>query len=165
MAKPYKEGSGWAYRLRVAGQDVYCSGFASAAIAQRDMEKLRIELTEEPSPSGLGPGRISLGVACSDYARQRLPYLKGADQGARRINRYLRELRLPVISLTRSEQDKDGKRVYWQVAFSTEAVRAIPNSLTAHRLRQSTDSLESDKVRRRLAGMMMSDVTMHTFKC
>ena len=49
MAKPYKEGSGWAYRLRVAGQDVYCSGFASAAIAQRDMEKLRIELTD---PSG-----------------------------------------------------------------------------------------------------------------
>lgn len=55
MAKPYKEGSGWAYRLRVAGQDVYRSGFASETIAQRDMEKLRIELTEGPSPSGLGP--------------------------------------------------------------------------------------------------------------
>ena len=55
MAKPYKEGMGWAYRLRVAGQDVYRAGFQSKAAAQRDMEKLRIEYTDGPSPSGLGP--------------------------------------------------------------------------------------------------------------
>ena len=159
MAKPYKEGMGWAYRLRVAGQDVYRAGFRSKAAAQRDMEKLRIEYTDGPSPSGLGPVRTSVGVAFSDYARQRLPYLKGADQDARRINRYLRELNLPVISLTRHEQDKDGQRIYWHVAFVTEAVRSIPGSLTEHRVRQSKDSRKSDTVRRRLAGMMLSNVT------
>lgn len=66
MAKPYKKGMVWAYRLRVADQDVYRAGFRSKAAAQRDMEKLRIEYTDGPSPSGLGPVRTSVGVAFSD---------------------------------------------------------------------------------------------------
>lgn len=34
MAKPYKEGSGWAFRLRVDGQDIYRSGFETREAAQ-----------------------------------------------------------------------------------------------------------------------------------
>lgn len=42
------EGTGWAFRLRAEGQDIYRSGFASQA------------------------------AAFTRYARERLPYLKGA---------------------------------------------------------------------------------------
>lgn len=161
MAKPYKEGTGWAYRLRVAGQDIYRCGFKTEALAKRDQERVRLELTEGPAQTGLGPHRTSLGVAFSDYARQRLPYLKGAEQDARRINSYLRALRLPIVKLTPTDLKTDGKRVYWKVSFVEETARAIPNSLTKHRAQQRTKSSESDKIRQRLATMMMSDVTTH----
>lgn len=161
MAKPYKEGSTWSYRVRVRGQDIYRSGFKTAARAKEDMERVRQELTQGPAQSGLGPHRTSLGVAFADYARQRLPYLKGANQDARRINRYLRALRLPVIELQRIDLDKAGQRVYWEVAFVEECGRAIPNSLVTHRADQATGSAGSDKQRTRLAMMNMSDVTTH----
>ncbi|TVT71412.1 MAG: site-specific integrase [Denitromonas halophila] len=161
MAKPYKEGAGWAYRLRVGGQDIYRCGFKTEALARRDQEKVRLELTEGPAQTGLGPHRTSVGVAFSDYARQRLPYLKGAEQDARRINSYIRALGLPVVSLTPTELTHNGKRVYWQVVFVEEAQRTIPNSLTKHRAKQSGKSSASEKARKRLATMMMSDVTPH----
>ncbi|WP_323002857.1 site-specific integrase [Denitromonas sp.] len=161
MAKPYKEGTGWAYRLRVAGQDIYRSGFKSEAQARAHMQKTRVELTEGPAQARLGPNRTSLGVAFSDYARERLPYLKGAEQDARRINRYLRALRLPVIALAPVELTKEGKRIYWTVSFVEEAQRAILNCLAGHRARQDASSAESDRVRKRLATMMMADVTTH----
>lgn len=49
MAKPYKEGKGWAYRLRVAGEDIYRAGFRSEALARAHMEKVKVELTEGPA--------------------------------------------------------------------------------------------------------------------
>lgn len=161
MAKPYKEGSGWAFRLRAGGEDLYRSGFKTKAEATRVMEEVKAELWGAPAQSGLGPHRTSLGVAFSDYARERLPYLKGASQDVRRINRYLRALRLPVVELTPVTLVKDGKRVYWNVTFLEEPARVIPASLTAHRHRQEDESAESDRARKRLAAMMMADVTTH----
>ncbi|NMF86934.1 tyrosine-type recombinase/integrase [Aromatoleum petrolei] len=161
MAKPYKDGAGWAYRLRVAGRDVYRSGFKTAARAKEDMERVRQELTQGPAQSGLGPYRTSLGVAFMDYARQRLPYLKGADQDSRRINRFLRALQLPVVALSPVEMEKEGKRVYWEVAFVEECGRTVRNSLLAHRVTQAAASAESDKRRAGLARMNMADVTTH----
>lgn len=161
MAKPYKEGRGWAFRLRVAGQDVYRAGFKSEAQARRAMEVVRHELEHGPAQSGMGPQRTSLGVAFMDYARERLPYLKGAPQDARRINQYLRALNLPVIALEPDESGAQGKRVYWKVSFVDEADRAIPDSLLEHRSGQARASTESDKARRRLAVMMVADVTTH----
>ena len=161
MAKPYQEGAGWAYRLRVAGQDLYRSGFDTEASARRDMEERKAELTGGPAPSGLGPHRTSLGAAFSNYACERLPYLKGARQDANRINSYLRALGLPVIQLTRADLMKDGKRVYWQVTLHKEPARTIPASLTEHRKSQSQASQGSERARKHLASMMMAEVMAH----
>lgn len=160
MAKPYKEGAGWVFRLRIAGGDVYRSGCRSKTAAQREMEKLKGQLCDGPPPAGLGPHRTSLGVAFSDYAKEKLPYLKGAEQDARRINRYLRLLNLPVIELEPVELEKGGKRIYWQVSFA-EPARTIPASLVKHRSGQDAESAESDRVRKRLAAMMVADVTTY----
>lgn len=161
MAKPYKEGAGWAFRLRVRGEDLYRSGFKTKFDASRAMDALKAELSSAPVQSGLGPHRTCLGVAFSDYARERLPYLKGAAQDVRRINRYLRALKLPIVELLPVQLAKDGKRIYWQVVFVEEQEQAVPASLTEHRARQSKESTESDRVRRRLASMMVADVTTH----
>jgi integrase len=159
MAKPYKDGAAWAYRLRVAGQDVYRSGFKTEAKARADMERLKIELTNGPQQAGLGPHRTTLGVAFLDYARERLPYLKGAVQDSRRINCYLRALRLPIIQLTPVEVKTAGQRVYWNVSLVEERGRAIPASLEKHRIRQSDESSESEQARKRLAMKLMADIT------
>ncbi|HRQ45524.1 MAG TPA: site-specific integrase [Rhodocyclaceae bacterium] len=161
MAKPYKDGAGWAYRLRVAGQDIYRSGFSSAAQAKRHCEQLRFELKQGPREAGFGAHRTCLGVAFSDYARQRLPFLKGAVNDAKRINRYLRAVGLPIAKLKPVELLKDGKRVYWEVTFEDEGERRIPHSLQTHRARQQVGSCESDAVRARLARMPMAEITTH----
>ncbi|MCK2128254.1 hypothetical protein MX652_16425, partial [Thauera aromatica] len=161
MAKPYQEGAGWAFRMRIRGEDIYRSGFKNKTEATRAMETLKAELFDAPVQAGLGPHRTSVGVAFMDYARQRLPYLKGAEQDARRINRYLRALRLPVVELAPVTLVKDGKRVYWVVTFVEEPVRAIPASLATHRHRQEGESAESDRARKRLATMVMADVATH----
>jgi len=126
MAKPYPEGAGWGYRLRVAGQDLYRSGFDTEASARRDMGQRKAELTGGPAPSSLGPYRTSLGAAFSNYACERLSYLKGARQDSNRINSYLRALGLPIVQLTPGDLMKDGKCVYWQVTLHKEPTRTIP---------------------------------------
>jgi len=161
MAKPFQEGAGWAFRIRIRGEALYRSGFKNKTEAARAMDALKAERSFAPVQSGLGPHRTSLGVAFSDYARERLPYLKGASQDIRRINRYLRALRLPVVELTPVTLVKEDKRVYWDVTFVEEPVRVIPASLTAHRHRLGKESAQSDRARKHLAGTMMADVTTH----
>ncbi|WP_194271283.1 site-specific integrase [Zoogloea sp. 1C4] len=161
MAKSYQEGAGWAFRMRIRGEDIYRSGFKNKTEAMRAMEALKAELCDAPAQSGRGAHRTSVGAAFSDYAKERLPYLKGASQDVRRINRYLRALGLPVVELTPVTLVKEGKRVFWDVTFVEEPVRVIPASLTAHRHRLGKGSAESDRARKQLAGMMMADVTTH----
>lgn len=160
MAKPYREGAGWAFRSRVEGEDIYQAGFKTEAVARRAMASLIEELRAGTAESGHGPHRTSLGVAFSDYARERLPYLKGAKQDVKRINRYLLALKLPRAVLEPVELVKDGKRVYFRVTFEAQE-NQIANSLAAHRAQQAAESAASDKERRRLARMMVADVTTH----
>lgn len=161
MAKPFKDGKGWAFRLRMRGKDVYRSGFESEAIAKRAMEAVRHELQHGPAQSGMGPQRTSVAEAFTTYARERLPFLKGAQQDARRINKYLRALNLPLIELSPAEAINANQRVYWKVTLVDPATRRIPASLKQHRGRQKSASSQSDQVRKSLAMMTMSDVTTH----
>lgn len=41
MAKPYKEGRGWAIRFRYKGQDIYLSGFETEAAARKSAAEKR----------------------------------------------------------------------------------------------------------------------------
>lgn len=88
MAKPYLDGKGWAVRMRIKSQDIYLSGFATEAAAKRAAAEKRQALSSVGKPKGLGPWRTSLGQALQNYGLERLPFLKGAEQEARRINRY-----------------------------------------------------------------------------
>ena len=141
MANPYREGKGWAIRAQHQGQEIYRSGFASAAAARRFVEERKAAIDQLGGPARGGPERTVLAVAFSDYAVERLAYLKGARQDAQRINYYLRACRLPVIRLTplaSGAEDggvDDGKaRVrYWDIALVDEAARPMPSSLKSHR--------------------------------
>ncbi len=44
MAKAYEDGSGWAFRLRVQGQDIYRGGFKSQKAAQEEADGLARDL-------------------------------------------------------------------------------------------------------------------------
>jgi hypothetical protein len=60
MAKPYKEGSTWTFRLRIKGEDVYRNGFATEALARREADVLRprAQIHRQASP----PGPLEDGV-------------------------------------------------------------------------------------------------------
>lgn len=171
MAKAYEDGSGWAFRLRVAGQDIYRGGFASKKAAQDEADSLATDLRRTDKAALLGPQRTSIAQGLSDYAREVLPFHKGAPQEARRINRYLRALSLPVIhleKLTGQAPIKQGLRkrkkeqaTHWTVTLQTEARREVPNGLHGHRAALDAESQATNAKRRKLARTMMSEVTRH----
>lgn len=165
MAKPYLEGKAWSIRLRIQGQDIYLSGFASAAAALKAASKQRQALENLGKPIGLGPWRTSVGQALQKYACERLPFLKGARQDADRINRLLRSLGLDLIRLRRpapAEPDDAPKYTYWIVELvPCPPKRAVPRGLHTHREQQQRRTNNSDKHRARLARTMMADVTPH----
>lgn len=84
--KPYQEGVSWSFRLRLKGQSIYRTGFASSASATREDNRLRQSILETGKPKHNGPHRTTLARAMTLYAKERLPSLKGAPQDARRIN-------------------------------------------------------------------------------
>jgi site-specific recombinase XerD len=171
MAKAYEDGSGWAFRLRVQGQDIYRGGFKSQKAAQEEADGLARDLRKSDKQALLGPQRTSVAQGLSDYAREVLPYHKGAPQEARRINRYLRALGLPLIRLEefqgnapvkeRLRKRKKEKTVHWTVTFVPEAEQSIPNSLHKHRAAIEAESQATSAKRRKLARTMMADVTKH----
>ena len=165
MAKPYQEGKSWSVRLRIKGQDIYLSGFRSEAAALKAATQKRQALNNIGKPSGLGPWRTTVGQSLQNYARERLPFLKGARQDANRINGYLRCLGLDVIQLSRpdpSEQGDDPKSAYWKVTLvPCPTQRAVPQGLHSHRDKQQRRTKDSDWHRARLARTMMSEVTAH----
>lgn len=161
MAKPYREGATWAFRLRTNNQDIYRGSFSSEAAANRAMAEIKADLTSTTKIVGRGPYKTTLGTAFSCYALERLPFLKGADQDKNRINRYLRMVKLPIIRATKSESEEVGDDVkrYWEISLAHEVERTIPASLQAHRTAQSKQTLQSDRIRTQLAATNMADVT------
>ena len=51
MAKPHKEGSGWAIRIRYKGEELYLHGYPTAAAATRagEAEKQSVDKIGRPS--------------------------------------------------------------------------------------------------------------------
>ncbi|WP_028450477.1 tyrosine-type recombinase/integrase [Chitinibacter tainanensis] len=160
MAKAYREGKTWSFRLRLKGQDIYRIGFPTEAAANQAQAEIRQASAQSAQPSGSGPFCTTLGRAFMQYAKERLPSLKGADKDANRINRYLRPLGLPTIQLEKLNAAA-GSSIYWKVSFVGKTERVIPNSLKTHRAKQEERSSESQRQRAALAGMNMSDVTSH----
>ena len=55
----------------------------------------------EPPRKGMGPRRTTLAQALQDMACERLPFMKGAAQEARRINVYLRAAGLATLTVSK----------------------------------------------------------------
>ena len=168
MAKPYREphGSGWAFRLRVAGEEIYLSGFETEALARREMTTLRARLKTPGQPAHRGPYKTTLGEALIHYGLERLPGLKGAEQEVRRINRYLRlaglcTLRvMPVDGQTPGVTDRSV--VYWRVELEKpQAQRHVPNGLHEHRAAQAERGARADALRLRLVRQEVAKITAH----
>lgn len=163
MAKPYREGKGWAVRIRSRGQDIYLGGFKSEAAARKAAEKQRVSISESGKPARMGPQRTPFALALQAYALERLPSLKGARQDAQRMNRYLRAVGLEVIKLERAKTSPASGGVnYWHVTLADEpSERKIPNSLKEHRANQSEKGSKTDELRALLASTKFADITSH----
>ena len=162
MAKPYKEGSQWSFRLRIKGENIYRRGFASEAAAGKELGKLTHSLKSEGKPALSGPWRTTLAQALRDYALERLPSLKAAKQDACRINRYLRCAGLPELKLVsaRSEEGASSDSLLlWRIQdVPVRVARKIPAGLAAHRSKQAQRTLLSDKQRQKLAATPVADL-------
>jgi integrase len=151
--------------MRIKSQDIYLSGFATEAAAKKAAAQKRQVLSSVGKPKGLGPWRTSLGQALQNYGLERLPFLLGAKQEARRINRYLRALGLDLLKPT-ERVSEDGrnpdKGPYWTVALvPCPDARVIPKGLLQHRDKQARQTTGSDRLRASLARTMMADVTAY----
>lgn len=167
MANPYREGSGWSIRPLVRGQRLYLSGFKTAAAAQREAARQTAQIENEGAPARLGARRTCLAVALQDYGRERLPSLKGAQQEARRINRYLRAARQDLVALTPVSSAPvaglahgEKQAVFWEVTLvQAPPARRVPRGLGPHRAQLGASSAKSDRLRGQLARTPMAEVT------
>lgn len=162
MTKPFREGQGWAIRLREAGQDIYQSGFATQAQAKKKLTELQAEIRAADDAYGKGPFKTTVAQAFLMYARERLPYLKGARSDVLIINRYLRAQNLPIVKLepikstpqtTPGLRGSSSQKIYWKVRLDHNEQRAIPKSLIPHRRAQQERDPEGERARRRLAAI------------
>lgn len=163
MAKPYREGATWSFRIRIKKQDIYRNGFATEAAACNALEKLRQVLTGAGRPAHDGPWRTTLGKALQTYGLERLPFLKGARQEADRINRYLRQAGLALLRIVDltvdAPSDGAGKVVHFSVALAVDSGRRkIPLGLGRHRQSQTERTRESDLCRKSLATASLADI-------
>ena len=51
MAKPYREGGSWSFRIRIKHQDIYQSGFPTVAVARKELDALRHSIANEGRPA------------------------------------------------------------------------------------------------------------------
>ena len=165
MAKPYKEGKTWSFRVRCHGERIYRSGFATEALARKALLELTATVRYDGKPLHQGPWRTTLAQALRDYAIERLPFLKGASQEASRINRYLRHAGLPTLRVKQTARDAmptRGEAVLWTVeSVPTRAPRKIPRSLYAHRQALADKKALSDGQRKTLALLPVANVHPH----
>ncbi len=169
-AKPYEEAGKWSMRRRVFGQDLYVCGKKTKSEAERAMKALVEPLAQRGKPKGLGPFKTTVAQALQDMGVERLPFLKGAQQEVRRINRYLRAAGLATLALKKhvpeagaQDQPASGETEKKHKLFDVEleppqAERRIPQGLGAHRAAQAKESLLADTEREGLARMCVADV-------
>lgn len=164
MAKPYKEGPSWSFRLRIHGENIYRRGFSSEAAARKELNQLQHTLNSAGRPARQGPWRTTLAQALRDYAHERLPALKGAKQDACRINRYLRVAGLATLKLVPAKEtagEKPEGPLLWQIEDVPLKAQKIPKGLAEHRTAQASRTERSDQQRQKLARMFVADVQPH----
>jgi integrase len=167
LAVPYKVGDTYSVRARRDGCDIFLSGYKTSAAAAVELRYRVAYLEKHGKPHGKGPDQTTVAKAMQEHALTHLPSLKGATQEARRINKYLRDARLPTIELRAMSEVRDveelpkGRKVgkyfaAWLIAYTPK--RAIPQGLEDHRKQLMTKTGGSDRVRAVLANLNVSQV-------
>ncbi|WP_430407349.1 tyrosine-type recombinase/integrase [Hydrogenophaga sp.] len=165
QATPYKHGKGYAMRKQHQGHDIFVSGFKTQAAARKAMARKVAAIDMNRVPVGAGPKKTSLAQALQDYAIQHLPFLKGAQQEARRINNYLRPAGLRLLKVSKAEtpsgsDPKTGSGCHFNVELVAHTTqRVIPQGLAQHRRALMNANARTDKFRAVLASTPMQDVS------
>ena len=143
-ARAVRVGKTWTARLRRSGHDVYETGHKTRADAELAAAKELARRKAQGEPFGKGPKKTSFAHALRDYAKAKLPYMKGAKQEISRINFYLRLAKLPTLKVI----PVDGAHVHFQVEFDEwTPERVIPNGLHAHRKQLAVKTADSMRLR------------------
>ncbi|MHB0920561.1 MAG: tyrosine-type recombinase/integrase [Thiomonas delicata] len=152
---------------------MYLSGFKNPQQAADAAAKERTHRLENGRAAARGPSKMNLAQALSDYARQHLPQLKGAEQEARRINKYLRAAGQQTLRCTAVQLPPDArspskpalgayqaKAIYFTVTLEMpQAERIIPQGLGRHRETQAARTRLSDALRTKLACASVDKIT------
>ncbi len=162
---PYLRGNRFAIRRSYRGHQIYLGGFKTEAATMKALRRRMQEIDDGINPVGAGPEGTTLAQALQDYAMARLPFLKGAEQEARRINAYLREAGLRLLEVEKlasvpGAAGASGAGAFFSVRLVAHtSERVIPQGLGGHRRALLTSRAESGSLRRVLATTPMSEVT------
>jgi len=157
-AKAVLVGKTWTARLRRSGHDVYEPGHPTRAAAELAAAEELARRKAVGEPYGKGPKKTNFAHALRDYAKAKLPYMKGSKQEISRINVYLRLAKMPTIKVVPT----DGKHVHFKVEFDewTEE-RPVPNGLHEHRKKLAVKTASSMRLRAALATRRVADISRH----
>lgn len=158
----------WSARARREGCDIFVSGFKTQAAAEKELRHRVAYLEKHGKPHGKGPDQTTVAEALQQHALKHLTSLKGADQEARRINKYLRAAKLATLELIPMSEVTDPQLLpkgacmgkYFAVYLKPfTSSRVIPQGLEQHRKLLLTKTGGSDRQRAVIANLKMSAVT------
>lgn len=157
MAKAYQEGRGWCVRKRYRGHDVYVSGKESKAAAEKELRQRMAAIDAGGKPQHLGPQRTTLANALQEFGFEHLPYLKGAPQEVRRINKYLEAAGVQLLAVKRSAVTST---THFDASLKPlDAQRVVPQGLGAHRKALLCKTADSDRIRQVLAQTPVANIS------
>lgn len=159
---PFREGKGWAVRLRVGGRRLYLSGYPTEDQARAAASEHQAAHRKGGVPFEL-PEQATVADALQAMGRQTLPFMKGAEQEARRITKYLRAAEIDTLKVRPVAPGAAGrskKSVYFDVELEPfEAQRVIPKGLSTFRGERANATAKSNELREVLALTPLAEVT------
>ena len=165
MASIYKEGLGYAARVRIKGKSAYKAGFKTKAAAQAWVREAETTLLgTHQQMKGFGPMGTTLAQAMRQHADDFLTTKKGAQPVVTRMNAYFSAVDMPTLkavptSATATESSKLTR--YFDLIEQPSAGAALPRTFAKYRAERIEKRPHTAAIRARLAAMLIGRIAPH----
>jgi len=164
MASIYREGKGWAVRVRTSLHRRYKSGFRTHAEAREWARETESAVAKTKQPKGLGPQQTTLAMALRMYAEDFSVKKKGCVQEVVRINRFLALAQLPRLRAVRKRVDTGGDTPRWSFTLEERPAshaHPLPRPFETHRQARLAARPRSTAARQRLATLPVARIAAY----
>lgn len=165
MASIYKEGAGYAARVRLNGKSAYKAGFKTQHAAKAWVRETETALLgSHQMMKGYGPMGTTLAQAMRAHADDFLTTKKGAQPVVTRMNAYFAAVGMPTLKAvptTTAATENSKLTRYFDLIEQPPQVVALPRTLASYRDERLAKRPLTAAMRMQLAAMLVGRIAPH----